>query len=503
MIRHGVCFRHQGLLVFPTLFPEPPTEAEAEKLSHAVSLWYDFTGAIDNVYASLVGGLMVLRPFGPGRLTPGRAEFDDPDHGLCGLRRLHRPAGLAHVELFFGPATLPARRDKFIAFVEAHLRENGVEVTECRAIKCPECGTVTAEETVRSRIADGRGDVVCSRCERRIPIREGMTGGVAEIRERDPQTDAKVLALRQEIKAKLALDAVIAKAVISGVAGDRLDPKTFVIQTGDHFNISGDIIGSAVGREAELNAREAAVNAAVRVARGPSSAGITDDRAGSVRILHLSDLHFTPDTKWQDHLDPLLHDLRHEDLGCDVIHHLVISGDFVDKGNPRSFPAAREFVSALRRAARPLHRPSRPHPRQPRRRGQRRILPVEEQEGRPERRRVRREGRRVPRPRSNEVARALQTVLGPPVPPIVPAAVPPQARRTGPGLSAREHPRSVPRLQLRLGRRPDRSQAEWLAPRRGPERNHRGSRPAKAPPRRAASAYRSPSGTTPCCTLME
>ncbi len=45
MIRHGVCFRHQGVLVFPTLFPEAPTEAE--KLPHTVSLWYDFTGAID------------------------------------------------------------------------------------------------------------------------------------------------------------------------------------------------------------------------------------------------------------------------------------------------------------------------------------------------------------------------------------------------------------------------------------------------------------------------
>jgi GTPase SAR1 family protein len=349
MIRHGVCFRHQGVLVFPTLFPEAPTEAEAEKLPHTVSLWYDFTGAIDNVYASLVAGLMVLRPFGPGRLSPGRAEFDDPDQGLYGLRRLRRPGGLAHVELFFGPVTSQARRDSFIAYVEAHLRESGVEVTECRAIKCPQCGTEIPEETVRSRIADGREDVLCGRCERRIPIQEGMTGGVAEVRKRDPQTDAKVLALRQKAKAKLALDAAMAKAVISGVAGDTLDPGSIPVPIGDRFYISGDSIGSAAGPEAGLKAREIkAVEAAVRVARGPSAAGTTDDRAGSVRILHLSDLHFTPDTKWEDQLDPLLHDLRQTDLGCDVVHHLVISGDFVDKGKARAFPAAREFVSALR-----------------------------------------------------------------------------------------------------------------------------------------------------------
>ena len=223
MIGHGVCFRHQGLLVFPTLFPEAPTEAEAEKLPHTVSLWYDFTGAIDNVYASLVAGLMVLRPFGPGRLTPGSGRVRRP--GTRAVRTAKAaPAGRAGSHR----AVLRLRhstgaRDAFVAYVEAHLRENGVEVTECRAIKCPECGKEITEETVRERIADGREDVVCSRCERRTPIQEGMTGGVAEIRQRDPRTDAKVLALRQEIKAKLALDVAMAKAVISGVAGETLD----------------------------------------------------------------------------------------------------------------------------------------------------------------------------------------------------------------------------------------------------------------------------------------
>jgi WD40 repeat protein len=332
MIRHGVCFRHQGVLVFPTLFPEAPTEAEAEKLPHTVSLWYDFTGAIDNVYASLVAGLMVLQPFGSGRLAPGRAEFDDPSRGMCGLQRLRRPGGLAHIELFFSPATPQPRRDEFVAYVEAHLREYGVEVTECRAIKCPGCGKEITEETVRVRISRGKDDVICEWCDQRTPIQEGM-----------------VLALRQGIKAKLARDAVMAKAVISAVAGDPLDPVSINVHIGDQFNLSGTFVGSAVGRGAELTAQDVtALKAAVRVAKETPAAGTADARAGYVRILHLSDLHFTPDTAWKDHLDPLLHDLRHVDLGCDIVHHLVISGDFVDRGSVRAFPAAREFVSVLR-----------------------------------------------------------------------------------------------------------------------------------------------------------
>ncbi|WP_232068331.1 metallophosphoesterase [Gemmata obscuriglobus] len=349
MIRHGVCFRHQGVLVFPTLFPEAQTEADAEPLAHAVPLWYDFTGAIDNVFASLVSGLMVLHTFGTGRLLPGRAEFDDPDHGLCGLRRLARPGGLAHLELFFGPKTAQPHRDKFVAYVEAHLREYGVEVAECQAIKCPGCGKEINEETVRERIADGKEDVVCGRCERRTPIQVSLlAGGIAEVRERDPQTDVKVLALRQEIKEQLALDALIAKAVIAAVDGAPLDARSIHIHIGDRFDNSGTITGSAVGREAQVTAQDivAAGNTAARVAKAtPGAAGGDVKR---VRILHLSDLHFTKGTDWRQHLDPLLHDLSHADLKCDVVHHLVVSGDFVDKGAGVAFHPAREFVSALR-----------------------------------------------------------------------------------------------------------------------------------------------------------
>jgi hypothetical protein len=349
MIRHGICFRHQGLLVFPTLFKEPPTEAEAQKLPHTVSLGYDFTGAIDNVYASLIAGLMVLRPFGVGRLTAENAEFDDPKSGLCGLRRIRRQGGLAHIELFFGPGTVQSRRDEFTAHVEAHLRDQGVEITEYRAIKCHRCGKEISEETVRERIADGRPDVVCPRCEHRTEIREGMTGGIAGVRERDPLTDAKVLALRQQIKQKLAADARAAKAVIAAVAGDPLPTQTIAAKSraksrrrkvlNAYESMSGSIESGAElsAKESQAAARAAAVAATLAKQDGHSK--------GIVRILHLSDLHFTPDTAWNAELKALLNDLKSDDLRCDVVHHLVISGDFVDLGNPVAFSLCTEFVS--------------------------------------------------------------------------------------------------------------------------------------------------------------
>ena len=53
MIERGICFDHQGLLIFPTLFDErAPHEGV---LPPSAPIYYDFNGPIDNIYASLGG----------------------------------------------------------------------------------------------------------------------------------------------------------------------------------------------------------------------------------------------------------------------------------------------------------------------------------------------------------------------------------------------------------------------------------------------------------------
>ena len=52
-----------------------------------------------------------------------------------------------------------------------------------------------------------------------------------------------------------------------------------------------------------------------------------------IRLLHLSDLHFTADTSPKTHLVPLLEDLRRgECLGFENVDYLVVSGDMTDRG---------------------------------------------------------------------------------------------------------------------------------------------------------------------------
>ncbi|HPO15898.1 MAG TPA: metallophosphoesterase [Candidatus Hydrogenedentes bacterium] len=286
MLEHGICFQHEGLLIFPSLFASAPT-ATAETLPHAVSLYYDFAGAIDNIYASLVSWLVLARDFGRLRLWADRAEFEVKDGGLCGLRKVARPGGFAHVDVYFEADTPDQRRKEFISFVEDHLSRNGVEIHEHVAITC-ECGNLLAEETLRQRIARGDKDVVCPVCE----TRHGLTEGAKEARERDFKIEQHTWALRTQIE-KL---------------------------------------------------REKVTKHAIQMMEKAETKAAT----GPIRLLHLSDLHFTVDTPIQARLQWLLDDLKLDGgLGFKTLDYLVVSGDFTNKGCTEGFEKAYEFVSGL------------------------------------------------------------------------------------------------------------------------------------------------------------
>ena len=124
LLEHGICLKHEGLLIFPALFPSTATE-DGANITHTVSLYYDFSGAIDNIYSSLVVRLALSGRFGRVRLSKDRAEFEYPGQGVCGLRKVDRRSGLAHLDLLYSEQTSTATRDLFTIFVEEHLQQRG------------------------------------------------------------------------------------------------------------------------------------------------------------------------------------------------------------------------------------------------------------------------------------------------------------------------------------------------------------------------------------------
>lgn len=289
LVEHGVCFRHEGLLIFPSLFR--PTEKETgAALPHSVSLYYDFSGAVDNIYASLVAWLVISKDFGRVRLWEDRAEFDAAGRGACGVRKVERGRGFAHIDVYFEEKTPQPTRELFISFVEDHLRRHDVEITEHIEMSCPGCGYQFAEGDVRERIARGESDIGCVKCDRRASLAAGAT----KARQLDPALERRTVALRTKVEANVRK---AARAVTQ-----------FFKQTDEELSADAPL-----------------------------------------RVLHLSDLHFGEGGDVPKSLRPLVADIKDKDggLGFERLDYLVISGDLTNRATPAEFEAAQQFTSGL------------------------------------------------------------------------------------------------------------------------------------------------------------
>jgi WD40 repeat protein/predicted phosphodiesterase len=294
LLEHGLCLRHEGLLIFPSLFRPTQSEAGGADFSHPISLLYDFSGAIDNIYASLIASLAISRRFGPMRLWQDRAEFGRAGEDSSGVRRVKQGSqsvrGHARLEVYFDANTPKGTRELFVNLIEEHLREQGVELLERLTITCT-CGRVFAEDIVRERLNGGHMDIGCPVCDRRTPL----TLGAQQARERNPELTKQLQALRTDIQAQRTQSITETKVVIT------------------------EATKAKPPREVPL------------------------------RILHLSDLHVGAADDPISLFQPLVADLqdRTEGLGVERLDYLVISGDITNIAAPQEFEKAREFVSAL------------------------------------------------------------------------------------------------------------------------------------------------------------
>lgn len=285
-LKHGISLRHEGLLIFPSLFVATE-RSERSDPQFSISLYYDFTGAIDNVYSSLVAKLSLSERFGRYRLWESRAEFEALDQGICGLRKVTYRTGVAHLDLYFSDEVDKGRRDLFLVFVEDHLRTEGVDITENVELVCA-CGFRFPEQAVRTRLAVGLGDILCPVCEKRNQISEGAR----QARVNNSSLENNLIALKTVI---------------------------------DH-------------------------NAQVHVERAKGILRSPERSHGVIRILHLSDLHMSStDSHPATMLEELIADLRDKGggLGFDRLDYLLVSGDLSTRALPVEFEKAYELVHGL------------------------------------------------------------------------------------------------------------------------------------------------------------
>ena len=282
LIKNEICLEHEGLLIFPSLF-ELSENQNSDNIPHHIPLYYDFSGAIDNIFASLVTRLVYSERFGRMRLQENRVEFERSGEGTCGLQRVKRSGGSVHLDVYFEEKVQKTVRDSFITFIEDHLDRHGIELYEHLQMTCP-CGFVFLEEIIRERIARGFNDIGCLRCDARNLISEG----VQKIREQNPKLDNDLWGVKTKIEKK--------KKEATEKAKSDFQPNT-----------------------------------------------------EEIRILHLSDLHFTKETDPISMLQPLIADIQDSQggLGFQQLDYLVISGDFTNFSTPGEFEPAIKFISGI------------------------------------------------------------------------------------------------------------------------------------------------------------
>jgi small GTP-binding protein len=294
LLEHGLCLRHEGLLIFPSLFRPNQTEGEETDFPHAISLHYDFSGPIDNIYASLVTSLTISRGFGPVRLWKNRAEFGRAGENTSGLRRVQQPGqrarGHARLDVYFDIGTPQSTRELFVLFIEEHLARQGVKLLERLSVTCA-CGKVFTEDDVKARLDLGHSDIGCPVCDRRTPL----TPGAQQVKERNPEIARQLLALRTQLDKQRAQSITETKVSMTGAKR------------------------------------------------------VTATSGNPIRILHLSDLHVGAGDDPIHLLQPLMADLNDptDGLGVECLDYLVISGDITNRATPEEFEKAHAFVSEL------------------------------------------------------------------------------------------------------------------------------------------------------------
>lgn len=289
LIQYGICFQQEGMLIFPALFQPTEQDGVGATVPHSISLYYDFSGAIDNIYSSLIVLLTISERFGRVRLWEDRAEFGVVGQGVCGLRKVERRSGYAHIDLYFDQEAVDETRNLFISFVEEHLRHQGVEIYEHVEITCA-CGYSFPEDVIRRRVAHDQTDVGCPECDQRTKISEGAQ----KARERDLELENKLWALRTDIEDRKKIKIEEAKSIFE-------------------------------------------------------QSNMSEPTTRPLRILHISDLHLRSDTDPDSMLQPLVADIQNTEggLGFEHLDYLVISGDLTNIAAPEEFEKVRQFVSGL------------------------------------------------------------------------------------------------------------------------------------------------------------
>ncbi len=283
LIRHDLCFREMGYLVFPSQLnitrpsysgEHPPTEVT-----------YEFSGSVETIYASLVVRLSYTSYFKREDQWKYAAEFSR-DNSRLGFAMVQLSQGTSELEIYFYPTVSDFDRVTFIRFITEHLYSKGIDIKERIRLYCSKCNKeVNNLDAIETRVQSGFLDIPCQYCGTAVIIPRS----IEERYRRDLSYEDK--------QVELAL-VVEERTVIEVEAFQK-----------DHHQY-------------------------------------TKEKDANLHILHLSDIHMGSTNESQKFRTQLESDLLYE-LKVNRLEYLVISGDLTSHASQSEYEAAFELIDGL------------------------------------------------------------------------------------------------------------------------------------------------------------
>lgn len=199
-VSQRLCVREHSergtLLVFPAYFKRERPELDGHP---AVFITYQFQGALDEIYATLVVRLHYTPVFEKDRLWKFAADFNTQAGRRLGIKMNRRGEGAADLLVYLDPQIPDDTKVTFIRYVHDHLRAKTSAIVRLRSYVCPHCFTpVENRKTALERLSRGLKDIVCVNCEQRV-----LLWDLIEEKFASDDVHARVRELEQQSRKKI------------------------------------------------------------------------------------------------------------------------------------------------------------------------------------------------------------------------------------------------------------------------------------------------------------
>ena len=254
LVERGLCLREhtdQGaVLIFPSYY----RRERPELVGHpAVLVSYRFNGFLDDIYATLVVRLHYTKPFQQDQLWRYAADFRTLTGKQLGVKLTRRAEGAGELEVYFDPTIPLEEKIIFSKYVHEHLLRNARDVERLRHYVCPHCGTpVGNREVAMRKLAEGKKDILCVDCEKRLPLwdelEELFASDQTKQRVRELEEQSAII-LDNESKERALVGEVISTVALAGQISREFNVSDHGIDMEIEFKSD---VGEATGRKLYL-----------------------------------------------------------------------------------------------------------------------------------------------------------------------------------------------------------------------------------------------------------